>query len=371
MSLVKPVDDRTHQIAILYGKHIRALRIFLSTGSSSSRGDSDDDDCFSSDDDDCFSSIDVFLLCPETRYIAFYHYHAHFGAPEQVSGYIRALIPRTPHFMQLERLDTLGIHFLQEDYWWRMEQIDAISLQIQAILQSERASYIKRFALSIPTLRVLVRELLRTKLESLEHLSIHTSPMPHLFYDNPGPEVFDWSTYHKLTTLKLSRFRRENRIYSFKIPEIVQKCPSLQEIFISDIGLEGGWDVERRQEGWSYLPNEWWNQRKPLRLLHLEAALNITVYFLGLIPVEEVRLVLRGSRINFKFLMEDEEMFPYLRWLHVEKLASSPTARFSGREEREDYLSEVCSRRDINLNVVTIGDRGAPIHKLWEAPSGT
>jgi hypothetical protein len=288
-----------------------------------------------------------------------------------LTGYIQRQLPPVSSIMRPEKLDTLGIHFLQADYYWRLEQIDAISRHILTISQSERASCIKRLEISLPTLRVFIRDPLQTKFISLEQLSIHTSPMPFISYDNPGPEVLDWSAYHHLTTMKLSRFRRENMIYSFRIPDMVREHPSLRELFISDLGIDSEREVETRPKGWSFLPTEWWNQRKPLRLLHIEGTLNMTIHFLGPIPVEKVQLVPRGTRVNFKFLMLDEEIFPHLQSLSVEKSTLITATELLGGEDWTDYLSEVCGRRDISLNVSTVGDRGFPAHNLWEGPRGT
>jgi hypothetical protein len=343
MSLVEPVDDRTHEIAVLHGKHVRALHIFLGTDTSN-KDDWKYDERRSAMNRN--RVVDIISLCPETWYIAFYHVPIEtFGQSED---YAQRLIPPSS-FMQLEKLDTIGIHYLQRDHRWRMGQVDSISKHIQAIGRSSQVSRIKRLELSIPTLRLFVRDSLRTSFTSLEILSMHTSILPYVGED-VGPEELNWSAYRNLTTLKLSR-RLDNRSYSFRIPEMIRKHPSLQEIFVSDLGVEDQQRVEKRQEGWSYLPGKWWNARKPLRLLHIEAALNKTVQLLGLIPVEGLRLVLHGTGVNFQFFKEDEEIFPHLKWLHVKKLALVEATDSPREEESTDYLSEVCSKRDITLKV--------------------
>jgi hypothetical protein len=344
MNLVEDVDDRTHEIAVLHGKHVRALHIFLATRIST-KEDSREDKRLN--DINKKRVVDIISLCPETWYLALYH--APVETYSHSRNYAQRLIPISS-IMQLEKLNTIGVHYLQKDHLWRIWQVDTICEHIQEIAESERVSRIKRLELSIPTLRVFLRDSLRTRFISLEHLSMHTSIMPFYRSEDVGPEELNWSAYRNLTTLQLSR-RLDNRPYSFRIPEMVRKHPSLQELFVSDLAEESERMVEKRLEGWSYLPDQWWNERKPLRLLHVEAALNKTVQFLGLIPVESVRLVFHGTGVNLQFFMEDEEIFPHLKWLHVKKLALIGAIDPPGEEESTDHLSEVCNKRDIALTV--------------------
>ncbi|PVG03857.1 hypothetical protein CPB86DRAFT_869243 [Serendipita vermifera] len=344
MNLLEPVDNRTHRIARQYGIHVRALRVFFGTSMDSNSGNAHRLN-------DAQQVVDIYSSCPETRYIAFYHAHA--TLYYQFQSYMERLVASMSFLLHLEKLDTVGVHFLQEKIGWIMDQITNIAHQVLTIASSDRARHIKRLELSIPNLNGC-HEVLRTKFTSLEHLSIHTSPMIFYLSDNFRPEVLDWSAYHRLTTMSLSRSRHGTTIYSQKVPEMVRQIPSLQELFISDRGAINEQEVvEIRSLGWSHLPDEWWNQRKPLRYLHIEAAMNATIYYLSVIPVEKVHLILHASRVNFKFLSADEEIFPHLRIFHLERSALGATVRLLGGKEWIGSLSRICSSRDVTLSVAS------------------
>ncbi|CAG8753365.1 10425_t:CDS:1, partial [Acaulospora colombiana] len=280
MNLLEPVDNRTHHIARLYGRHVRAIRVFLGTRKSKKTG-ADSSDCPS----DVPRSVDIYSFCLETQYIAFYHAHATMYS--QFQAYKERSIAHMSFLLHLEKLDTIGVHFLQEKIDWMMDQVEFIARQVLTIASSDRASRIKRLELSIPTLKACAEDL-RTKFTSLEHLSIHTSPIPYYLSNVSRPEALDWSAYSKLTTMSLSRSRHDSTNYTRKVPEMVRQIPSLQELFISDVAaINEEETVAVRPVGWSHLPDEWWNQRKPLRYLDIEAALNGTIYYLSAIPVDK------------------------------------------------------------------------------------
>ncbi|CAG8778732.1 12153_t:CDS:1, partial [Acaulospora colombiana] len=167
----------------------------------------------------------------------------------------------------------------------------------------------------------------------LEDLTIRGSfrrSIGPLWIDGTGESY--WGAYSNLTRLQLIDC---GNVYPPQIAELICHFPSLEYFLISACG-HGPSRPHGREKGWSSQPSGWWNQRKPLTLMHIEHMLAWEMLVMGTIPALEIRTVSLYTGDLARTFMDDNEVFPHLKLLRAECLEGK---RFGGRGSLENERS--------------------------------
>ncbi|CAG8715318.1 2713_t:CDS:2, partial [Acaulospora colombiana] len=164
----------------------------------------------------------------------------------------------------------------------------------------------------------LLYDMTKSDESSLESLTIRGSLSSML-----GPLWKDetksyWGTYSNLTRLQLIDC---GNVYPPHIAELIRHFPSLEYFLISACG-HGPSGPHGREKGWSSQPSGWWNQRKPLKLMHIEHMLAWEMLVMGTIPALEIRAVSLYAEHLATTFIRDHEVFPYLKLLRAAPLNS-------------------------------------------------
>ncbi|PVG03855.1 hypothetical protein CPB86DRAFT_869242 [Serendipita vermifera] len=337
------VENNTYDIATRYGQHVRRIRIYLTEDDIG-----EDMASYLTNAAHRQRILDVITLCPDVQILGIYNLRNLFrGTPGTVSARILHLLGSMSRFKDLS---SIGIYFPQNRSAWPVQQIVETERQLTELIFSERVQALKRLDLSIPSISRETQTLLRTHLPQVEYLSLYGNLRPVLHSVRGGLDSLDWSGCTHLTHLRLTGKSLVTWIYSAQLPQLVRNCPSLQYLHTTDLGTVNDERADVRAAGWSFKKDEWWNQRKPLRYLHIEAAMNATIYFLAIIPVEEATIVNYGNISTVDPFMTDEEGFPHINTLHVRH--SDPNINLEVMQDAEwhRHLRTVCEGRGINLD---------------------
>jgi hypothetical protein len=196
---------------------------------------------------------------------------------------------------------------------------------------SDQAKLIKRPDLYFGGISTDMYSLLRTRFTGIEALTIRAT----LDTEN-GPIWNDaikerfWGPYSNLIRLQLVGC---HNIWTPHIPELIRHFPSLQYFLISACG-HGPERSHGRKKGWSSQRDGWWNQKKPLKLMHLEHMLPWEMLVMGTIPASEIIAVSLYPGDLANTFTEDHEIFPHLRLLRAESLESKAFPD-DGKRDRE------------------------------------
>ncbi|PVG03856.1 hypothetical protein CPB86DRAFT_308419 [Serendipita vermifera] len=312
ISLHDPVDEVMRYIAKHYGQHVLMLRIFVTM--KSSRGNMQ-----------AIQAGTLTAQCPRIRAISLYYqdpfqHRCIAGMPDWI----------ILHIKQNKELESVGLYVLQDS-----SNLPILTTTVDkhvGIIASGVGTLIKSLHLSVSIVTETICGLL-TNFPMLEHLSI-CGDLNGGEYDR-----LDWSTLRHLTILRLvTPSKVSHHAFSYSIPKLVQSCPSLQQMWISDNGLAQRDLNSSKLQGWSEREDEWWNQRRPLAFLHLECKAPTTLWCLGIIPVNNVSLILHDEARNHPGTLWNE-IFPHMQTLKV---------RSRGKET--GYWSNLCEERGISFS---------------------
>ncbi|PVG03772.1 hypothetical protein CPB86DRAFT_306183 [Serendipita vermifera] len=296
MNLSSPFDDLPQEIARMYGRHVRILRISMESYASIS----------ASDVQEVGRILSPLRWCPRIQALTLYYHEV-----IRSDSFFKILEP----FLlssQFTNLTSIGIYSVLIKGRQPDSEATTIINQIHQLANSERAHLLKRLDISVPFLSADELEVIRTKFTHLEQLNIYGILWPYFRTSEPsGSSLLDWSRYAQLTTLRL--ICHDNWAWSMRLPDIVRTSSSITHLFISDIGKISWKPPPTRSLGWSDHGDGWWNRRKPLAELHIRASLSQTVYHLGTIPASEVWLTLPRFEIQDNPFVSDEEIFPQMR----------------------------------------------------------
>jgi hypothetical protein len=353
------VENHTYDMAQRHGRHVRLIRIYIM------KEDIGEDMAqYLTNAAHRQRILDVIMNCPEVQTVGIYNLRSLYsGNCSVLFGRITHLLASTPH---LKDLSSVGIYFPQNRSTWISRQVEEAERHVNELILSERGLVIKRLDLSLPSISRKTQTLLRTQLTQLEYLSLYGNLRPILHDIRGGEKSLDWSGCTRLTHLRLTGKTLVTYVYSAQLSQVVRNTPSLQYLSISDLGTVNDERVDVRSAGWSFKQDEWWNQREPLRHLHIEAAMNATIYFLGIIPVEEANIVAYGDISTVDPFMTDEESFPHIRILHVHHANTDADLEAMQNETWNQHLRTVCEVRRITLgwrrppNTVEAKDLGYP-----------
>jgi hypothetical protein len=213
------------------------------------------------------------------------------------------------------------------------------------IVTSERAQFIKHLDLFTSIEKAETFELIRTRLTGLETLTMRDTLGEPIWVTDSTIEKPYWALYSNLRSLKLIGCYNVN---PFHIPELFRHFRSLEHLLIAQSRGRNGPVVHNRQRGWSSVPEGWWNQRTPLKSLHIEHVYDWEVLAMGTIPTTEltaVRLCYTNASIVFK---HDEELFPHLKTLCLEPFSEDRIRKGLAPAEDES-VSSIWETRGIDI----------------------
>ncbi|KAG8822426.1 hypothetical protein FRC18_011023 [Serendipita sp. 400] len=163
-----------------------------------------------------------------------------------------------------------------------------------------------------------------------------------------------WKVTNKLTRLYLGHCQPA---HAEKMIGLVQYFPALEELMWAISGHYADRKTPRPPPGWSNLEGCLPKTRRPLKLLHIEHAMEWEVFTLGQIPVEEVIVANAQEQIIQRVLASPTETFIGMKTLRVLPVGSvlhsyvSVTDDDRLGDDSSDLVSldESCARRNVTL----------------------
>jgi hypothetical protein len=253
--------------------------------------------------------------------------------------------------IQTKRLQYIGF-YSEMSYAHPQSKINSNDQNLfYEIAKSDQAKLIKKLDVYFDSIPSEVYALLRTQFTGLDALAVRET-----FARAIGPIWVEgckdpfWGAYSNLTSLKMIGW---HNVYPPLIAELICHFPAIEHLTISACGDPSPAVSHGRSKFWSSQSNGWWNQRKPLKSMHMEHMVEWEMLVMGTIPVLEMTAVgLRAAHLAKAFI-EDNEIFPHLRLLRKESSERWEHLLGEGalkaEQELDPELQRICDKRGIAL----------------------
>ncbi|CAG8551880.1 12613_t:CDS:2 [Acaulospora colombiana] len=327
-------DEHTEHIAASYGKYVKIIRARIVANAPQPYER---------------RLVNVLFLCENVQSLSLYYRRVLQAIDPGFSS--SPLLQRILASIKGGKLLSLGF-YSPNSYNSPGENLDARDQGLlYGIAMSDQAKSIKRLDLYFRSMALDLYILIRTRFIALEALTFRNSLEPRIgpIWTLPQYNEPYWTSYSNLTSLQLIGC---SNIYPPHIPELVRHFTSLEYFLISACGDPSPSLQHERSKGWSSQSDGWWNQRKPLKAMHIEHMLTWEILVMGTIPVLEITATsLHAAHLANTFL-GDNEIFPHLQLLHAEPLESKAFdgyERFLVEGKSETELKMVCDARKIEF----------------------
>jgi hypothetical protein len=328
-------DERDDHIATCYGEYVTIIRARMVPNGPREYEE---------------RLVKMLSLCPNVQSLGLY-YHSNFHSIGQSPSSEPPLLRRVLSSIEEGKLRSLGFYSPNTYSSWGEEEKSSDRSLLYDIATSDQAKVIKRLDLYFGSLSWKIFALIRTQFTDLEALTFREAldrRVGPVWLPSQKDEPY-WSSYSNLTSLQLIGC---SNVCPPIIPELIRQFPSLEYFLISACGDSSPSAQHGREKGWSSQSDGWWNQRKPLKGIHIEHMLTWEMLLMGTIPALEVTAVsLHAAHLANTFI-GDKEVFPHLRVLRAEPLESRA---FDGYErlmverKSETELKQVCAARKIEF----------------------
>ncbi|PVG03905.1 hypothetical protein CPB86DRAFT_869279 [Serendipita vermifera] len=332
LNLFDPEGKINDEVVTRYGEHISLIRARL---------------VVNSDGSDELRLARILSLCGNVQSLGLYYDRT---VVTTRSFERTALATEIMSSIEGKRLQSLGFYSELSRVHPKGDVINNDQDLFYEIARSDQAKLIERLDVYFSSIPSKVYTLLRTRFTGLEALDVRET-----FAREVGPIWVEgskdpfWGNYGNLTSLKMIGW---HNVYPPLIAELIRHFRALEHFMISACGDPSPAVSHGRSKGWSSQLDGWWNQRKPLKTMHMEHMVLWEILVMGTIPVLEITGVgLRPAHLA-KAFMEDNEIFPHLRLLRKESLdrwkqfgGSAP----SSEQDSDPGLQKICDTRGIEL----------------------